>query len=66
MPYESAAQRGWAHTQAGEEALGGPEKVAEWDHASKGMDLPKRAPKKNTRDYGKDHPRFGSGGKVGF
>jgi hypothetical protein len=40
MPYESDAQRRWAHTKAGTKALGGPSKVKEWDEASKGKDLP--------------------------
>lgn len=35
MPYESKAQQAWAHTPAGEKALGGPEKVHEWDEATK-------------------------------
>ena len=43
MPYKSAAQRGWAHTPAGTEALGGPAKVAEWDAASKGLHVPQYA-----------------------
>ncbi len=42
MPYESDAQRRWAHTRRGIEALGGRDKVAEWDRASKGMNLPAR------------------------
>ena len=42
MPFRSRAQERWAHTPAGEEALGGPAKVAEWDSASKGMKLPER------------------------
>lgn len=42
MPYKSDAQRRWAHTPSGEQALGGPAKVAEWDAASKGMKLPER------------------------
>ena len=42
MPYKSQAQRRWAHTAPGTEALGGPEKVAEWDAASKGKKLPAR------------------------
>jgi hypothetical protein len=42
MPYESDAQRRWAHTSEGEKALGGPEAVAEWDQASKGKKLPER------------------------
>lgn len=39
MPYVSEKQRRWAHTKAGESALG-PTKVKEWDRASKGMNLP--------------------------
>jgi hypothetical protein len=42
MPYVSDAQRRWAHTDAGTKALGGPSKVAEWDKATKGKDLPER------------------------
>lgn len=42
MPYVSDAQRRWAHTKKGQEALGGPSGVAEWDAASKGMNLPER------------------------
>ena len=42
MPYRSKAQERWAHTEAGEKALGGPAKVAEWDRASKGKRLPPR------------------------
>lgn len=44
MPFKSDAQRKWAHSPAGMKALGGPGKVAEWDMASKGMKLPKKAP----------------------
>jgi hypothetical protein len=46
MPYKSRQQEKWAHTPSGEKALGGPAKVAEWDSASKGKKLPKRARKK--------------------
>jgi|GEM_PF-2647828 len=42
MPYLSEAQRRWAHTKKGTEALGGASKVAEWDAASKGKKLPER------------------------
>lgn len=44
MPYQSRAQQGWAHTPAGTKALGGPEKVKEWDEATKGHygSLPER------------------------
>ena len=45
MPYVSGAQRGWAHTPAGEKALGGPAKVAEWDAASKGQHVPYKVAK---------------------
>jgi hypothetical protein len=44
MPYASKKQEAWAHTPAGEKALGGPAKVAEWDAASEGLKLPDRAP----------------------
>lgn len=44
MPYASDAQRRWAHTKAGQEALG-PGKVKEWDQASKGMNLPEKSMK---------------------
>ena len=46
MPYRSSQQRKWAHTPAGTKALGGPKKVAEWDKASKGLKLPKKAKRK--------------------
>jgi hypothetical protein len=41
MPYVSQAQEGWAHSPAGEKALG-KAGVAEWDAATKGKHLPKR------------------------
>jgi hypothetical protein len=44
MPYKSDAQRRWAHTDIGTKALGGKEKVKEWDDASKGMKMPERVP----------------------
>lgn len=44
MPYKSDSQRRWAHTEKGTEALGGKEKVSEWDAASKGKKLPEKAP----------------------
>jgi hypothetical protein len=40
MPYKSEQQRKWAHTKSGMKALGGAEKVAEWDKESEGMKLP--------------------------
>lgn len=46
MPFKSQAQRKWAYTKEGTKALGGKAKVAEWDRASVGKKLPKKAPKK--------------------
>lgn len=43
MPYKSLAQERWAHTAAGTKALGGSGAVSEWDAASKGKKLPKKA-----------------------
>lgn len=45
-PYVSEAQRRWAHTEAGKEALGGAKAVSHWDKESKGKDLPERKKKK--------------------
>ena len=38
--YASIKQARWAHTEQGEKALGGPAKVAEWDHATDFSALP--------------------------
>lgn len=46
MPWKSDAQRRWGHTEAGLKALGGADKVAEWDSSSKGMKLPEKKTKK--------------------
>jgi hypothetical protein len=46
VSYKSAAQRRWAHTQAGLKALGGKSAVHEWDEASKGKKLPEHAKKR--------------------
>lgn len=43
MPYRSEAQRRWAHTPEGMKALGGEEKVREWDKESKGKKLPPKS-----------------------
>lgn len=53
MPWASAAQRRWGHTKAGEEALGGSDKVAEWDAATKGKDVPERVASKPHLDGGR-------------
>lgn len=42
MPWKSDAQRRWGHSPAGLKALGGKKKVAEWDRASKGEDVPEK------------------------
>ena len=48
MPYKSDAQRKWAHSPTGLKALGGKKKVAEWDSASKGRDLPEKVIRTST------------------
>lgn len=41
MPFVSRAQQRWGHTAAGEKALGGKAKLAEWDSATpKGASVP--------------------------
>jgi hypothetical protein len=44
-PYSSEAQRRWAHTSTGKEALGGEAAVHEWDEATKGKKLPEKVKK---------------------
>ena len=65
MPYVSKSQAAWAHTSAGEKALGGPAKVAEWDAATKGKHLPKRAGKSlGMADIGRGgKPKLGKRGR---
>lgn len=67
MPYRSEAQRRWAHTKAGMKALGGPEKVEEWDKESKGMKLPERARRGKSMKEALEEAkrRRGQGGKEG-
>lgn len=45
MPWKSLQQAKWGHSSAGEEALGGPEAVSEWDAATTAK-LPTKAPPK--------------------
>ena len=45
IPFKSEAQRRWAYTKEGMKALGGKEKVAEWEKATGTKKLPKVAPK---------------------
>lgn len=51
-PYRSEAQRRWAHTAAGKEALGGEAGVHEWDEATKGKKLPERVKKTAREAFG--------------
>jgi hypothetical protein len=44
-PYVSEAQRRWAHTSSGKEALGGEHAVHHWDEATKGKHLPEKVGK---------------------
>ena len=50
-PYVSEAQRRWAHTSSGMEALGGKSGVHEWDEATKGKKLPERKSLKKSDAY---------------
>lgn len=43
MPYKSARQERWAHTETGRKKMG-KKNVDEFDQASKGMKLPEVAP----------------------
>ena len=51
MPFKSKSQARWAHSADGTAALGGRDKVKEWDAATKkGPGLPERvAPKQQPR-----------------
>lgn len=63
MPWESKAQQRWGHSPAGEEALGGPAKVHEWDEATKGHfgSLPEKTMNKG---HLSKTERFAEGGAV--
>jgi 8-oxo-dGTP pyrophosphatase MutT (NUDIX family) len=50
-PYVSEAQRRWAHTASGKEALGGNAGVHEWDEATKGKKLPERVGKSEENPF---------------
>lgn len=64
MPYQSDAQRRWAHTPSGEKALGGPSAVKEWDSASKGMKLPERKMTHYAKGGQVEKANYASGGAV--
>lgn len=61
MPFQSRAQQALGHSEAGEKALGGPAKVAEWDAATKGKKLPARKAKGGMPTFGM--AALGRGGK---
>lgn len=42
MPFKSEAQRRWAHTEEGSEALGGKSAVEHWEEETEGKKLPER------------------------
>lgn len=42
MPWQSKAQSRWGHSPTGEKALGGKDKVAEWDSATTPGSLPEK------------------------
>lgn len=41
-PFASLKQNAWAHTAAGTKALGGSEKVKEWENATNYNNLPEK------------------------
>jgi hypothetical protein len=60
MPYKSDAQRRWAHTEAGKEALGGEAAVHEWDEATKGRKLPEKVSKSELAKANLSMPKVAS------
>lgn len=44
MPFKSKQQQRWGHTPAGQKALGGPQKVREWDMKTDQKKPPLRSP----------------------
>ncbi len=61
MPFKSEAQRRWAHTTTGTKALGGIDKVKEWDAASKGMKLDEHVKKTQKKPDSKKESLIGMG-----
>lgn len=57
MSFKSEAQNRWAHTPAGVKALGGPEKVKEWEKATDYSKLPEKKKKSKTRERKTTRPR---------
>lgn len=57
MPFKSEAQRKWAYTKEGMKALGGKEKVSEWERATGDKDLPKYKNEKGSDEDGRRDSR---------
>lgn len=51
MPFRSKGQNAWGHTPAGIKALGGPQKVKEWEGETEYDNLPVKAPRKKKFNY---------------
>jgi hypothetical protein len=54
MPFKSKSQQRWAHSKTGTKALGGADKVREWDESTETQKggfkkLPNKVRKKNGR-----------------
>lgn len=50
MPFKSSAQNAWGHTPEGVAALGGPEKVKEWESSTDYTKLPTHVTKKKVKE----------------
>ena len=56
MPFKSQKQRAWGHSKAGMKALGGAEKVAEWE-----KDTPSKLPERvGPKKQGETKPKMKS------
>ena len=56
MPFKSKKQNAWAHTKSGEKALGGKEKVKEWEKKTDYKHLPEsKGTKKAKKAFNKKH-----------
>jgi hypothetical protein len=65
MAFKSEAQRRWASTPEGMQALGGKQKVQEWNEASKDLRLPERVKRSQNVSKVKQSTGFGSFGNFG-
>ena len=65
MPFVSDAQRRWGNSPAGVKALGGKEKVAEWEsHATKGRKLPEKVKHKTMKSSHSIHKHTSAHDKM--